>query len=133
MKIAILHPDLGLGGAERLIVDVAVALQAKVWNEGWGKGVSFDLCLLSQGHEVHMYTSHYDPARCFEEAKPGNFPITVYGDWMPRHIFGKLHIVFALARNSYAAWRIALSREKYDVFITDQVKTHIHSQPQTPV
>ena len=27
MRIAFLHPDLGIGGAERLVVDAAVALQ----------------------------------------------------------------------------------------------------------
>ena len=27
MKIAFLHPDLGIGGAERLVVDAAVALK----------------------------------------------------------------------------------------------------------
>ena len=29
MNIAVLHPDLGLGGAERLIVDAAVSLHSK--------------------------------------------------------------------------------------------------------
>ncbi len=29
LKIAFLHPDLGIGGAERLIVDAAVGLQQK--------------------------------------------------------------------------------------------------------
>ena len=29
MKIAFLHPDLGIGGAERLVVDAAVALKQK--------------------------------------------------------------------------------------------------------
>lgn len=36
MKIALLHPDLGIGGAERLMVDIALALQ-------------------KQGHTVDMY------------------------------------------------------------------------------
>lgn len=40
MKIAFLHPDLGIGGAERLVVDAAVALQ-------------------QQGHEVSMYYPVY--------------------------------------------------------------------------
>jgi len=30
MRIAFLHPDLGLGGAERLVVDGAVALRNSV-------------------------------------------------------------------------------------------------------
>ncbi|KAF3522009.1 hypothetical protein F2Q69_00051852 [Brassica cretica] len=48
MNIAIIHPDLGIGGAERLIVDAAVELA-------------------SQGHNVHVFTSHHDKSRCFEE------------------------------------------------------------------
>lgn len=30
MKIAVLHPDLGIGGAERLIIDIAQGLSIKV-------------------------------------------------------------------------------------------------------
>lgn len=48
MQIRIVHPDLGIGGAERLIVDVAVSLKER-------------------GHEITIYTSHHDPAHCFPE------------------------------------------------------------------
>ena len=51
-KIVFFHPDLGIGGAERLIVDAAVGLQ--------------DL-----GHKVVIYTSHCDPRHCFDEARDG--------------------------------------------------------------
>lgn len=50
MKVAIVHPDLGIGGAERLIVDAAVALKER-------------------GHEIIIYTSHHDPNHCFPETK----------------------------------------------------------------
>jgi hypothetical protein len=46
------HPDLGIGGAERLVVDAAVALQ-------------------SRGHRVTVFTSHCDPQHCFDEARDG--------------------------------------------------------------
>jgi hypothetical protein len=46
------HPDLGIGGAERLVVDAAVALQ-------------------SRGHQVTIFTSHCDPRHCFDEARDG--------------------------------------------------------------
>lgn len=42
-----------LGGAERLIVDAAVELA-------------------SHGHNVHIFTSHHDRNRCFEETLSGN-------------------------------------------------------------
>ena len=44
-RVAFCHLDLGVGGAERFIVDSALEVQ-------------------SAGHSVHVYTSHYDPARC---------------------------------------------------------------------
>eukprot|EP00122_Pirum_gemmata_P019205 Pgem_evm1s17987 len=49
-KICFVHPDLGIGGAERLVVDAAIAYQ-------------------SQGHDVCFYTSHHDPTHCFSETK----------------------------------------------------------------
>ena len=40
------------GGAERLVVDAAVGLQ-------------------KLGHTVEIYTSHHDPAHCFDETRDG--------------------------------------------------------------
>lgn len=51
-KIIFVHPDLGIGGAERLVVDAAVGLQ-------------------SRGHKVTILTSHCDRSHCFEEARDG--------------------------------------------------------------
>lgn len=50
--IVFFHPDLGIGGAERLVVDAAVALQQR-------------------GHTVTIFTSHCDPQHCFDEARDG--------------------------------------------------------------
>lgn len=54
--IVFFHPDLGIGGAERLIVDAAVGLQ-------------------ELGNKVTIFTSHCDPQHCFEEARDGMFSI----------------------------------------------------------
>ena len=51
-SILLVHPDLGIGGAERLVIDAAVGLQ-------------------SLGHKVTILTSHCDPKHCFEEARDG--------------------------------------------------------------
>lgn len=51
-NIVFVHPDLGIGGAERLVIDAAVGLQ-------------------SLGHKVTILTSHCDPKHCFEEARDG--------------------------------------------------------------
>lgn len=52
--IVFLHPDLGIGGAERLVVDAAVGLQ-------------------NRGHRVVIFTSHCDPKHCFDEARDGAY------------------------------------------------------------
>lgn len=53
--VVFLHPDLGIGGAERLVVDAAVGLQ-------------------DDGYKVVIFTSHCDPTHCFDEARDGKLP-----------------------------------------------------------
>jgi alpha-1,3/alpha-1,6-mannosyltransferase len=50
--IIFFHPDLGIGGAERLIIDAAVGLKKR-------------------GYKVVIFTSHCDPKHCFDEARDG--------------------------------------------------------------
>ena len=56
--MAFVHPDLGICGAERLVVDAAVGLQAI-------------------GHKVIVYTSHHDLGHCFDETRNGLLKIKV--------------------------------------------------------
>ncbi|KAI8557878.1 hypothetical protein RHMOL_Rhmol04G0045000 [Rhododendron molle] len=102
LNIAIIHPDLGIGGAERLIVDAAVELS-------------------SRGHKVHIFTSHHDRTRCFEETLAGTFPVTVYGAFLPRHIFYRLHAVCAYLRCIFVALCLLLMWPSFDVILADQV------------
>lgn len=51
-SIVFFHPDLGIGGAERLVIDAAVGLQ-------------------ELGHKVTIFTSYCDKNHCFEEARDG--------------------------------------------------------------
>lgn len=99
-KIAFVHPDLGIGGAERFVVDSAIALQ-------------------KQGNLVHVYTSHCDPEHCFEEVK--SLTVTVWGDWIPRSVLGKFHLLFAVLRMLWVAFWILFGDEEYDVIFVDQV------------
>jgi alpha-1,3/alpha-1,6-mannosyltransferase len=68
MKITIVHLDLGIGGAERLIVNIGVALK-------------------EMGHDVSIVTSHHDQGHSFEETKVG-------GKSAQRGIVGLLPCVF---------------------------------------
>ena len=63
--IVFLHPDLGIGGAERLVVDAAVGLQRR-------------------GHAVTVFTAHRDPAHCFDEARNGTKALSPYCNTLSR-------------------------------------------------
>ena len=108
IRIAFLHPDLGLGGAERLVVDAAVGLKRR-----------------PEGNTVTMYTSHYNAGRSFAETRDGTFPVFVAGDWLPRSLCGGLHILFAILRAVWLAVYVALTAGPVDVFFCDQVAAYV--------
>jgi alpha-1,3/alpha-1,6-mannosyltransferase len=101
-RVLFVHPDLGIGGAERLVVDAALAL-------------------LECGHQVEFFTSHCDPAHAFEEVKTGKVKVTVCGDWIPTHVFGRLHVMFAMLRMIWVSLWLLFSGERADVVFCDQV------------
>lgn len=104
-KVAFLHPDLGIGGAERLVLDVASALS-------------------KQGNEIIFLTNHFDKNHAFEELKNGEYPIEVYGDWLPRSIFGKCQALCAYIRMVYLTLVYALfyrKEQKPDVYFVDLI------------
>ncbi|KAG8227039.1 hypothetical protein J437_LFUL013826 [Ladona fulva] len=105
--IVFLHPDLGIGGAERLVIDAALALKDK-------------------GHVVSFVTTHHDPSHCFKETSDGTFSVKVVGDWMPRCFCGRFYALFAYLRMIYAAiYLIFFSGLSPDVVFCDLVSACI--------
>lgn len=115
--VTFLHPDLGIGGAERLILDAALALQ-------------------SRGHAVTIYTSYRDTRHCFEEARDGTLDVRVRGgSLVPAHLGGRFVVLFAVLRQvilvgwvvgeGYKRWMekrgTEAEEEEEEVFIVDQV------------
>ncbi|XP_054847333.1 alpha-1,3/1,6-mannosyltransferase ALG2 [Eublepharis macularius] len=104
-SVFFLHPDLGLGGAERLVVDAALALRAR-------------------GCRVQIWTPRYDPARCFSETR--QLEVRTAGGWLPRSILGRGHALCAALRMIWLALHVLLlSGEEFDVFVCDQVSACI--------
>ncbi|KAM1041807.1 hypothetical protein FF1_030987 [Malus domestica] len=108
LNVSIVHPDLGIGGAERLIVHAAVELA-------------------SHSHKAHVFTSHHDKNRCFEETVSVVciIPVTVYGAFLPRHIFYRLHALCAYIRCLFVALCMLVMWPSFDVILTDQVSVVI--------
>ena len=107
MKVLILHPDLGIGGAERLVVDVALVLK-------------------SLSHDVHIVTAHHDKSHCFVETRDGTLDVTVVADWMPRSVFNKCYALFAYLRMIFAAiYVVFFSKLEFDLIFCDQISACI--------
>ena len=103
MRLALLHPDLGIGGAERLMVDTVMAL-------------------LAHGHTVEVFTTHHDPHHCFTETKNGMFPVHVFGDWLPRSLAGKAKAICAYSRAVYVAGVFSVGFAwRFDIVIMDSI------------
>jgi alpha-1,3/alpha-1,6-mannosyltransferase len=96
--VAFIHPDLGIGGAERLILDAARAVKTV--------------------HSTSIWTSRYESTRALDDAK--DFQVNVRGNWLPRHFFGLFHIIFALLRNLVVTVQCA-RQSGADIFIVDQI------------
>ncbi|CAK5279502.1 unnamed protein product [Mycena citricolor] len=118
LRVAFIHPDLGIGGAERLVVDAAVGLQAL-------------------GHDLTIYTSHHDRDHCFEETRNGDLQVRHVVSPFPRSLKGKFHIVFAHARQLHLTLHLLWPwAPKYDVYFVDQLSTcvpFLRAFGQTPV
>jgi len=78
-----------------------------------------------QGHHVTVFTSHYEAGRSFAETRDGTFAVRVYGDFLPRHAFGRFHIFFAILRALWLAAAVALAEPRFDVFVCDQVAAYL--------
>lgn len=107
VRVAFIHPDLGIGGAERLIVDAALALK-------------------SRGHDIEMFTAHHDPGHCFSETRDGTLMVSCAGDWLPRHCCQKGYAFWAYLRMIYVAiYLVFFSGKKFDVIVCDQISACI--------
>ncbi|CAD7965188.1 unnamed protein product [Amoebophrya sp. A25] len=122
-KIAFIHLDLGIGGAEQLIVHAARGLKRA-------------------GHDVVIYTSFFDPGRCFPGLELYNgsldglasednrrsvaaqddnviVPVVLRGTWIPRTLFGACTILCSVLRMLWLSF--CLPRGEFDVIVNDQV------------
>ena len=102
LRIALLHHELGLGGAERLMVDAALALQAR-------------------GHRVSLHAGAHDPARSFPATNDGRLDVRVRGRRLPLQIAGRLRLPLAVARAWVAAATALASGEHLDALLCDTV------------
>jgi alpha-1,3/alpha-1,6-mannosyltransferase len=102
LRVAFVHPELGLGGAERLMVDAALSLQAR-------------------GHHVTMHVAEHDPVRSFAATRDGRLSVQVCRGGLPLQLFGRVRLPLAVARDIRAASTALGSGERLDALVCDAV------------
>lgn len=104
-NVLFMHLDLGIGGAERWVVDSAVALQMR-------------------GYKTAILTSFHDRSRCFPETRDGTLRVIARGQWLPRSCFGKFYLVLSWLRMLYLTLLFLCKRisvERPSIIVVDQV------------
>jgi alpha-1,3/alpha-1,6-mannosyltransferase len=101
LRVGFLHPNLGLGGAERWVVDAAMELQGR-------------------GHRVAIFTAEH-PARSFPETRDGRLDVRVHGSFLPARLGRRLQAPCTVARMFWVAVSAAVRDEAFDVIVCDVV------------
>lgn len=104
MKVVFVHLDWGIGGAEQLMLQLALA---------------------SKDHQVELLTTRCDPDHCFAHLR--NHPPHVYGAWIPDSFLGRFQVVFSTLRLLYLSFIVVHSHEfrDADLIVTDVLPTHL--------
>ena len=109
MRVVFAHLDLGIGGAEQLVVNAALAL-------------------LKKGHDVTIFTTHHSEGHCFAQTR-GSGPlasrIIIAGDWLPRSILGKGVAFCSSVRMAYLALVMVMRWRVEECCFCDGVSTQI--------
>lgn len=103
MKVAWLHPDLGIGGAERFVVNACIQI--------------------SKTHNCSVFVNHFDASRCFVDVN--QLKVLCFFSWVPRHFFGKFHAFLAYFKMCLLAVICCVFYSDVDIFIVDQVSAPI--------
>jgi alpha-1,3/alpha-1,6-mannosyltransferase len=112
LHVVFVHLDLGIGGAEQLVIQLAKA--------------SLDL-----GYRVDIVTTRCDQDHCFAAVKKPNGVLSndvcIYGRWIPTNIFGIATAFMSTLRMIYITYKITqLQRHKsVDVVVVDVLPTSL--------
>jgi len=101
LRIAFVRPGLGIGGAERLVVDAALELQAR-------------------GHDVTLFVGDRQETQ-LDEVRAGRVKVVAVGARLPAHVVQRLRAPAAILRAAWAARALARASSPPDVVVVDLV------------
>lgn len=119
--VVFIHLDLGIGGAESLVINLAKATLPN------NNNINNDD---SSSSSVSIYTTHCSPSHCYDEVKPPSGPLAphvrIRGSWIPRSVppLGMTALCSSL-RMLYLTHRARVEHPDADVFVSDVLPTGI--------
>ncbi|KAL9184389.1 hypothetical protein ACHAXT_002475 [Thalassiosira profunda] len=128
-SVVFIHLDLGIGGAESLVLNLAKATLPSDDHNA-------QRCDSSEAHgepspsgNVSIYTTHCSPSHCYDEVRPPEGPLSSFvnirGAWIPRKFyFGGTALCSAL-RMLYLTYRAAKENPHANVFVIDVLPTGV--------
>jgi alpha-1,3/alpha-1,6-mannosyltransferase len=110
MKIVFIHLDWGIGGAEQLMLQLAMASRA------------------DDDTEIQLLTTRCDADHCFAPLRDRPCPfLHICGSWIPAHVYGHGQVVFSTIRLLYLACVVITSSSSpfanADLIVTDVLPT----------
>ena len=110
MKIVFIHLDLGIGGAEQLVLNLAGASQ-------------------SAGHDVTIVTSRCEQDHCFSPVKKPNgklaYSVQICGSFIPATIGGMVTALCSSIRMLYLSFWTIRFHSDADIIVMDVLPTSI--------
>ncbi|KAL8440517.1 hypothetical protein Efla_007052 [Eimeria flavescens] len=109
-KVAFFHFDVGIGGAEQLVLQAALQVQKLLRDPD------------NSNPRVDIFTTYHDPNRCLETAKCRELKVTVFGSFLPRLIFNRFCFLCSILRMVYLILAAFITGHRgYDIVFNDQL------------
>lgn len=131
--VVFIHLDLGIGGAESLVLNLA---KATLESDHGADGQQADISDYASADEeaspsgsVSIYTTHCSPTHCYDEVKPPDGPLSSYvhvrGSWIPRKFYFGGTALCSAIRMLYLTYRAVRENPQADVFVIDVLPTGV--------
>lgn len=109
LEIVFIHLDLGIGGAEQLVLQLATAAT-------------------ELGHSVTLITTRCDADHCFASVAPGGAlhdAVHIYGNWIPAKLMGGMTALLSTLRILYLTWQVCRYHRSADICVVDVLPTSL--------
>lgn len=111
LNVVFVHLDLGIGGAEQLVLQLATASQ-------------------SLGHNVQLVTTRCDDDHCFQafsKSQNGRLAnnVYIYGNWIPPSVMGLATALMSTLRMLFLTWQLCRNHRHAHVVVVDVLPTSL--------